>query len=220
MESGIRLGCSQLSPSEYSQSVLPAELSEVDLPTYASWSPSERKKIQRQVREGHQVIGSCSSAWIQGEGQLDRRMVLEELCGELQISQLIIRVQVRHLNELWPKYPFVDIFLDHPKMARDSVISGLLNGRIDQVWDPMWDHSGPDDLHSEVLVKIHGWHDVRWVRRYSVAQIHDCMSRVSLIYQRAKTQVRINLLLAHSQKREQLELFQNALAERSRFKIR
>ena len=212
MESGIRLGYAQLSPSEYSQSVLDAELSEVDLPTYATWSPSERKDIQRQVREGHQVIGSCSSVWIQGDYQVDRRMVLEELCGELQISQLIIRVQVRHLNELWPKYPFVDIFLDHPKMARDSGISGLPNGRMNRVWDPMWDHSGPNDLHSGVLAKIHGWHDVRWVRRYSIAQIHDCMSKIRKNCQRTKTKVRINLLLAHSQKREQLGLFKNALA--------
>ena len=110
MESWIRLGYSQLSSSEYGQSVLPVELSEVDLPTYASWSPADRKNVQRQVREGHQVIGSCSSAWIQGESQVDRRMMLEEFCGELQISQLIIRVQVRHLNELWPTYPFVDFF--------------------------------------------------------------------------------------------------------------
>ena len=204
--SGCRLGCSGLEPKEYGKGERIFEISEVDLLEYSAWSASERHRLHQQIQARHQVIGSCSSAWLVHGDETEKRILLEEVCSELQISQLIIRVQKRHLLMAWPYYPFIELFLDYPKTERDEICLDPRRKDLGRVWDPFWDLQVPSVWGATLMAKIHGWHDARWVRRYSAAQIQECMAKVH-----DEVQIRgkkVELLLAHSQRREQLEEFQ------------
>ena len=93
MLTSLKIGCSGLEPSEYPEAGGVSQISEVELLAYSSWSVSERRALHRAIRFGHQVIGSCSSAWLVCGDEREKALILEEICSELQVSQMIVRVQ-------------------------------------------------------------------------------------------------------------------------------
>lgn len=203
-------GCSGLDPSEYEQEALLPELSEVDLLAYSSWSSQERRILGLRIAQGHQVVGSCSSAWISRGDPLEKKMILEELCAELRISKLIVRVQARHVNWNWPHYSFVELGLDFPQEQRGSPVLSRSEQRVIQsVWDPMWDSEVPTHPNIPRFVKIHGWHESRWIRRYGTDQIREGMKKLRGAVSLSRQTILI--LLAHSQKRQQLSEFRDIL---------
>ena len=206
----IILGCSGLHPEEYQRGESLPELSEIDLISYSSWRVKDRRALSMRIASGHQVIGSCSSAWLVRGSFSDQKLILEELCSELQMTQLIVRVQVRHLHQDWPSDLPFEVYLDYPKSHRDTLfLPQKGRSHLRWVWDPLWDPQPSPPQGTPCLVKIHGWHDLRWVRRYSLEQMHHAMRRVrAYAYPQAQN---LPVLLSYSQRREQWAQFKAAL---------
>ncbi len=211
----ISIGISGLEPAEYESLHPLLKVSELDLPTYLSWSNKHKKQLQRCIREGHQLIGSFSSAWLcqshesSHETDEEKITILGELQESLQIHALIIRLQPRHLNQSLTNLQSLPIFSDCPQGTRDYPMPEHRRN-LGLVWDPCWDADKPRSSMTGQpwIAKIHGWHPDRWVRRYGTEQIRECAQTIRGSLKTASTPG--YLLIAHSQRRQQWEEFKNA----------
>jgi hypothetical protein len=214
----IEIGISGLSPEEYSKVDCLPGVSEIELASYLTWTSRERKALTQALRNGHRLVGACSSAWLFSHS-LDSGLVVEkfsilrELKESLELRGVLVRLQARHLHsDVSSQLPGdldFRVHWDFPQSARESAAQWKLS-RHSLVWDPLWDSAS--DFAGKVckenwIAKVHGWHPSRWIRRYGAEQIADCVRSLSTHCSGSGL-----LLIAHSQRREQWQDFERALS--------
>lgn len=199
----IELGISGLSPGEYrSKNPLPP-LSEVELPVLLTWPAAAKKGLSARLRDGHQLVGACASAWFftsseEPEPSPEKISILKELAESYRLRGILVRVHQRHLNHSFGSK--LSVHLDFPMKQRMDLTHA--------VWDPLWDGISAFDTE-DWIAKIHGWDPARWVRKYSLEQIRECAQRLTQC--RSKKGI---LLLGHSQRREQWVEFHKSISMR------
>jgi hypothetical protein len=166
--SGIRLGLTLSHLDDLKQLPADIEALEVDYALLLLATAAERKRwlsLRKKFPECEWVFSAPAVYFSQSSEEYQERWtVLNENASRFNVRNLIIRGSV--LAQRFPTN--LEVHLDLGQVQTKPSDLGF-----PRVSDPAWESGACSGL-----LKVHGWHPSRWVRRYGIEAITESVKRI------------------------------------------